>query len=492
MDDPNLKGNGQGANPPDPAKQNKPDKAKRARLRKRVIKYLLTTLIGLVVFVTALFVTAAVFIVVNGRKTVNQQAAALPRDITQVVPDEVQAATNDNSVSPSNSPAPTVTITQEPKAAGGFLQNIIQAPRKTNALIMGTDQSGGLTDYIVFVSFDSVTKNIDVISIPRDTYITITPEQVRAIRDNGSHFVPDSGVMKLTELHSYAGSLGDEYSKNEVEQLLGVNIDYVANVNLKAFRNIIDLVGGIYVNVPSGGMYYSDPVQNLTISIPGGRQLLGGSDAEGFMRYRHDLTRGDLDRIDNQKEFMKEFFTQVVQKDILANNFIGLMQIFLDNVKTNFNLTDVPQYLTSLSGITTDNVSFYTMPGDASYQGAVWYYIQDVAGTDKLIAQTALNFDVNPAPVNIGAVRVQFFNGSYSTKAAPDMVARLEENGYDVTDAGDYVGAKKTSTRVYARDEATGDALAQLFVKATVDTSGDNIPGGYDAVVVAGTGEAAE
>lgn len=458
-------------------------KAKHTRIKKSLKKYIFSTLIGLVVFISALFISASVFIVMNGRKNVanNEQAEALhPRDIK--VETDVMAATGE---------VPIVPIPTEEPVKAGIIPTIIQAPRKTNALVLGCDQSGFLSDVMVFITFDSKTKKIDVISLPRDTYITITQEQVEELRRGGSHFVPSSGVMKLNELHSYAGKKnGMKYSKAEVEELLGVKIDYTAEVDLKAFRKIIDLVGGIEVDVPGNGMYYRDPEQNLSISIPAGRQLLDGNDAEGFMRFRHGYDRGDLDRIDNQKRFMKEFFSQVVQKEVIANNIMSLINIFLENVKTDFGITDIPQYLTSLNGISADKVSFYTLPGEM-VKLTGWYYKQDVAASNRLIANTALLYDEESAPVT-SATTIRFYNGSYSTTTSMDMITRLRDAGFAVTDVGDYVGTKKAYTRIYARDEETALRISKMFTNTRIDTESVELLDGCDALVVVGIDEAGE
>ncbi|MDR1209093.1 MAG: LCP family protein [Clostridiales bacterium] len=462
---------------------------KGGRSRRRAVKFLITAAISVVVFISVVFVSLAAFIVVNGKKNVSQQADRGPIDITVDQLPVVNGATRDPDAADSDDGGDWL---------GSLIPNLIEAPRKTNVLIMGTDQGGFLSDVVVFVTFDSATKKIDFISIPRDTKVYITDEQYETLRGNGSQ-IHTTGPIKINELHSYAGvKYGIPYTKAKVEELLGVSVDYTVQVDIKGFRAIVDAVGGIYVDVPSPGLYYNDADQGLNIALPAGRQLLTGRDAEGLVRYRQPdkgkptpagYERGDVARVDMQKRFMKEFFSQVIQPEILAGNIPAILDVMYKYVKTDFNLTDVPQYMTSLDGISADNVSFYTMPGESVYQIA-WYYIQDVRATDALVARTALNYVVSEEDTSAPKVRV--YNGSYTPVKGIEVCESLESIGYAAEDMGDWTGARKRQTIVYASDEYVGSAIAKLFVNAKVDTASDEVPDGYEALVIVGTSESDE
>ncbi len=454
--------------------RNKAAISKSNRKRKLIKKYVIMTMLSIVLFFSVMLISAVAFIVIYGKKNVQPP---LPNDITLV------QAINSN----------------DPGEQKGFFENIvdtlIQAPRKTNILIMGTDQGGGLSDVIIVGSFDSVTKKIDIISIPRDTHVSITKEQVKEIKNNGNSHVPSSGNMKITELHSYAGSLGNAMVQSEVESLLGIKINYYAEIDLKAFRNIVDLVDGVYMDIPAGGLFYSDPEQNLKISVPEGRQLLDGKMAEGVVRYRNSYVRGDLDRVDMQKRFMKEFFAQALTKDKVFGNMGDFIGIVLTYVKTDFGLTDIPQYLTSFSGLSADKISFYTMPGDARYIYGGWYYYQDMEEIQKLIESTFLNFDVESNKKDeteiankSDGLKIQLFNGSDKSTILFSTIEKLTEDGFIVTDAGDYVGTKTNKTRIIAKDEDIGNNLKSYFKNASVDLDSE-IAKGFDIVIILGKSE---
>jgi LCP family protein required for cell wall assembly len=318
--------------------------------------------------------------------------------------------------------------------------------------------------------------------------VTLTNSQIDDLNEIGKY---PPNAMKITQLHSYAGvDVGYQYSMMKAEEILGIEIDYFAEIKLEAFREIVDAVDGIYMDIPDGGLYYTDPYQNLKISVPEGRQLLDGEMAEGVVRFRGTYQRGDMERIDVQKTFMKEFFTQVINKETIMNNLMGFVGTMVKHVRTDFGPSDVPQYLTSLDGLGGENIRFHTLPGVPEYIGEVSYYICDTAETDKLIADTFLNYDTQTqtAEEDTTALRVQLLNGSNQTTISSGIREMLEADDYAVTDAGDFVGAKTTKTRILAKRPQDGDALVDYFANAEV-VLGEEIPEGFDVVVILGKSE---
>jgi anionic cell wall polymer biosynthesis LytR-Cps2A-Psr (LCP) family protein len=276
----------------------------------------------------------------------------------------------------------------------------------------------------------------------------------------------------------------------KAEEMLGIEIDYYAEIRLDAFRELIDAVGGIEMDIPEGGLYYSDPEQNLKIAVPEGRQLLDGTKAEGVVRFRDTYRRGDLERIDVQKAFMKEFFVQIVNKETVMNNLTGFAGTILKYVRTDFGLDDVPQYLTSIDGLSGDNIRFHTLPGVPEEIGGGSYYVCDTAETERLIANTFLNYgaDAQTAEEDTAALHVQLLNGSNQTTVSSGIREQLETDGYAVTDAGDYVKEKTNKTRILAKRPQDGEALVDYFNNAEV-TLDSTIPEGFDMVVILGKSE---
>lgn len=263
----------------------------------------------------------------------------------------------------------------EDEGAKGGIFDMFLPPAKTNFLVFGVDNGSMLTDVILLGCFDRETKEIDLISIPRDTYIVMSKSLLDSLKSEG-RYAPMNGVMKINAVHSYAGEeLGPEYLRKQIENLMGIKITYDFRINLEAFREIVDLLGGVDIEVPEGGLYYKDPYQNLTISIPEGVQHLDGKMAEGFVRYRDTYARGDLQRIDMQHMFMKELFEQVLNDKNIVRNAYNLIRIMLEHVDTNFGIDDLPLYASYINSLHMSSINTTTLPGAPQTINGASYYM---------------------------------------------------------------------------------------------------------------------
>lgn len=261
----------------------------------------------------------------------------------------------------------------------------ISAPARTNFLIVGLDKSAGLTDTIMVGSYLAATGDINLMSIPRDTYVVLESNKIKKLNEFGRS-APN--VTKINSIYVYAGDqkhindkgkeepLGITYLRQEVEELLEVTVDYTVTVDLQAFESIVDTIGGIEFNVPQR-LYYSDPTQGLLIDLQPGIQTLNGKQAEGLVRYRKGYARQDLQRVEIQQEFVKEFIKQVLNKETIMDNIIGLISNFMEYVETDVTLTDVYKYKDYISKINGSGIQTTTLPGYATMVDDLSYYMPD-------------------------------------------------------------------------------------------------------------------
>lgn len=146
-------------------------------------------------------------------------------------------------------------------------------------LLLGEDETGskkskrhGLSDTLVVLAINNQTtpKQARLISIPRDTRVQI----------------PGHGYQKINAANAFGGP---ELSREVIERLLGVDIDYYLGTSTEGLRGLVDLVGGVYIVVDQN-MKYDDRKQKLHIRLKASpeKQLLDGVQAEGFVRFRHD------------------------------------------------------------------------------------------------------------------------------------------------------------------------------------------------------------
>jgi len=393
-------------------------------------------------------------------------------------------------------PLPYETEATEPREHdGGVVSNIFAAPELTKFLIAGADENL-LTDVIIVGCFNSAAKKIDLISIPRDTYVTFSDEDAKTLTDAGRG-VPSGGSAKINSVYAYAGrDLGVQYLKKQVESIVGAKIDYYALIDLAGFRGMVDAIGGVYMEIRPQGFYYNDPEQGLVIAVPGGMQRLDGAAAEGVIRYRDDYARADIERIEMQHEFMKQFFMQALGGDALMKNAFGLASAMIGYMRTDFKLRDAVKYLWYIGDLKADNISFHTLPGENVYNGES-FYMHDRELTDALAVEifqppaedaTEDGDGARPAEFDLKKLKIQILNGGDAGETAKDRADQLKAYGYNVINVGDYTGLKQIRTRFLVKAEGDYKALAVYFKNPSIEVDPD-IPAVFDVVIITGLNE---
>ena len=245
-------------------------------------------------------------------------------------------------------------------------------------LAYGVDNDAGGSDTNMLVRFDAENKKIDVVSLPRDTLMS-----------NGH------------KLNSSYNNGGTEKLRSNIEDMLGVPVDFYVSVDLKGFIALIDQIGGVDFDVPED-MNYDDPYQDLHIHFKAGLQHLNGQQAMEVVRFRHnnDNTgysgQQDLGRIGTQQAFLKT----VAQKLMKLENVPAMAETFLKYVKTDLtlgNLMWLANQALSMGGM--DAISFATLPGD----GSGWYKGMSVYALDPEQGREMTNSMLSPYATDITA-----------------------------------------------------------------------------------------
>lgn len=267
------------------------------------------------------------------------------------------------------------------------------ADGKINVLLMGVDVDGLRTDAIMLASFDTETKEVNMLSIPRDTKMYIGN---RYQKINAAHaFVDESGEIG-----------GATATCEAVTRITGIPINYYVDFSFDAVAHVIDELGPIEFTIPDlygdgVGMVYDDPVQSLHINLPPGDYQMNGQQAVWLMRYRHGnvnpstgvfkgYVNGDSDRVEMQQKFLKA----VVDQKVNASLILKIPSIFKDissEIKTNFTVSEVIKYSKYLADFSSVNIHSYSLPGEYSSDSAngdVWIpnmdeirtMVQDVFG----------------------------------------------------------------------------------------------------------------
>lgn len=227
--------------------------------------------------------------------------------------------------------------------------------KTTNILLVGTDSptpgKGPETrgDVLILATCDTGRNRVSLLSIPRDTLVEI----------------PGHGQDRINAAHVYGGV---PLTILMVEKLTGLPVDRYLAVDFRAFEDLVDLLGGVEVEVDKH-LYYQDKSQNLLIDLRQGRQMLNGRQALGFVRYRQDPL-GDITRVERQQHLVRAVLDKAA-KENLWTKIIPLYRLGRRYVRTDLSLLDLYRLRNFLKDLATQaNISSYTVPG--WFSGPCW------------------------------------------------------------------------------------------------------------------------
>ncbi|ALM56595.1 LCP family protein [Staphylococcus equorum] len=216
-----------------------------------------------------------------------------------------------------------------------------------------TEQSR--TDAMILSTFNSDKEQIRMLSIPRDTI----------------SYVPKVGYYdKITHAHAYGGPTA---SMDSVEATLNVPVDYYVRINMDAFVDAVDELGGIEYNVPYD---ISEPNTDDSgkIKVEKGLQKLNGDEALAVARTRHHDS--DLKRGQRQMELLKKLFAKA-QNAGSFSKLDDVIEIVGNNSKHNLSYDEVKALATSYL---KDDVEIKSkqLKGEDDYLNGIYYYNPDI------------------------------------------------------------------------------------------------------------------
>lgn len=217
---------------------------------------------------------------------------------------------------------------------------------RKNILVMGTDKGGLRSDVMMIFSFSEKEKNINSVSIPRDTRMSY-----------------GNGYQKINVALALGG---DELAIEKIKEITGIPIHEYVKVNFQAVSDVVDAVGGVEFDVPQD-MYYKDPYQDLLIDLDKGLQVLDGDKALQLLRFRQ-YPMGDLQRIEVQQQFIKEAFKQKAKVKYIAKAG-KIYSAVEENIATSLSLSDVTKLAKTVKAKGVDSINSYELPTYMSPSG---------------------------------------------------------------------------------------------------------------------------
>lgn len=198
-------------------------------------------------------------------------------------------------------------------------------------LLLGIDSEGqGIKesssfngDTIMLVSFDPVTLNATIFSIPRDTYVKMAC----------------GGRLNKINAASWGGT---SCMVKTVQDLTGINVDYYAKINFKGVVDLVNVLGGVTVDVPISFCEQNSNREfgDALICLEPGIQKLDGEQALAFARHRHSLPLGDFQRAQHQ-QMIVEAMIQSMKSVRSVNDFYSILNAISNNIDTNMSTNEM-------------------------------------------------------------------------------------------------------------------------------------------------------
>ena len=286
-------------------------------------------------------------------------------------------------------PAPAQQTTAAQPAPKTAAANKVSLDRTTNILLLGSDRRPNTpnwrTDVMMIIAIDEATKQVGVISLPRDIYVDEIPDhrgnKINVIDYLGEQDEPDGGGPKL---------LGQI-----IEDKIGVPIDHYIRFDFEAFKRLVDAMGGVEIEIdcPLYDPYGYDQ-GGLPLALDKGVHRLNGGEALSYVRSR--LVGGDLERERRQQRFAWAVRSQILNENLLTR-VPAIYQALNDNVQTDLGLRDAIKLVRFALDLDADNVHGFVVNDPSmikeGYAGQMWVWYPN---WDKIAEAAANLFDTPP------------------------------------------------------------------------------------------------
>ena len=246
----------------------------------------------------------------------------------------------------------------------GRTQSCFKTKDPFSVLVLGVDEregDKGRSDTMIVLTVNPTLQSTKMVSIPRDTY---------------SEIVGMGFEDKLNHAYAFGGI---EMSLATVEHFLDIPIDYVVQVNMESFKEIIDAVGG--VSVTNSLDFHVDEH-----SFPKGELTLDGEEALAFVRMRMDDPRGDFGRQDRQKQVIQG----ILQKGAKLSSLLKFKSIFEaigNNVRTNMTFDEMVEVQKNYRDAAKSVEQIRFEKGVGKRMDGIWYYMMDSDELEKVKAE---------------------------------------------------------------------------------------------------------
>ncbi|MDV6278374.1 LCP family protein [Rhodococcus erythropolis] len=350
----------------------------------------------------------------------------------------------------------------------------------TDQLHAGDSDVGGYnTNTLIVLHVPGNGDRASAVSIPRDDYVSVPGYGMRKIKEAYGLAKADEdtrltarGVTDPAVREQQSREAGRRSTLATVQNLLRIPIDHFAEVNLIGFYDIAAALGPLEVCLNSA----VDDSEYSGASFPAGRQFLDAAQALAFVRQRHGLENGDLDRTRRQQAFIAAVVNNLKSSGIIGN--ISKMRALVDVIKKDIVIDanlDPIKFASQASNLTGGKLDFYTLPIEG-YE-TIDEQAVNIVDPSRLRTEIKTIFAGSTATTPIsspgaepesdsaptGADALDIFNGTGRDGLAATVAATLTSQGYTVATVGNSAMATSTTITYGTGAGESADRLARQW-----------------------------
>ncbi len=399
---------------------------------------------------------------------------------------------------PQVSASGVITDTTAPLQSLGPTPEPWDGASRVTLLIMGLDyrdwaagEGPPRTDTMILITIDPLSKTIGMVNIPRDMWVAIP----------GFDYGKINTAYQLGEAYKLPGG-GPELAMKTAEKLMGVPIDYYAQIDFSAFIKFIDEIGGVKLDI-------KEPIKvdllgdNTQKKLKPGVQVLNGQIALAYARARNS-ENGDFDRAKRQQEVIMAIRNQMLRFDNLPRMIAQAPVLYKDlssGIRTNLSLDqvirlawfakDIPEESIKQAIIGPEQVTFFKSPDGLDALKPMPDQIRIIR--DQLFADSSMQSPLaNMATIDqmkAEGAKVRILNGSSSPGLAASTMDYLKAQGVNVVDTGNADSLYNVS-EIY---DYTGKPYTIKFILELMGLNPNRIFSRYDptstvdVVIIVGT-----
>lgn len=347
-------------------------------------------------------------------------------------------------------------------AAGDELQTDVYG--HSNFLILGTGgfghEGGDLTDAIIVASLDPENKTVSMLSIPRDLWVkdeTIGNSKINEIYYNAKN-------------HFGSSAQGLDYTKDRIEDIVGMPIHYWIKIDFKGFTELIDAIGGVNVNVKQSiyDPYYpkDGTFEYETFSIQAGPQQLDGETALKYARSRK--TTSDFDRAERQQDLLYAIKEKATSLEIITNTekIEEILNTLKSNIETNIKVKEIITLGGFAADFQEDKISHRLIHDDPNRCGGFLYtperqyygglfVLLPAGGVEFLHDYSELNFS-HPEAIQT-ETKIHILNGTASGGIAGEAKQILKRFCFTIERHGNAATQDIVQTTYYYKQKVDQD-----------------------------------